>query len=95
MLKSMREGMKPVMWAVAIAFVASLFILGAGTLTKIFQKDKEESVLIVNGTKIKEQDFAERWSFELTGLLRQYYAQTGTNPDEAAIFKFREQAANQ
>ncbi len=92
MLKSMREGMKPVMWAVAIAFVASLFILGAGTLTKIFQKDQDEAVLIVNGTKIKEQDFAERWSFELTALLRQYYEQTGANPDEMAISRFREQA---
>ncbi|MCP4231413.1 MAG: hypothetical protein GY771_14865 [bacterium] len=92
MLKSMREGMKPVMWAVAIAFVASLFILGAGTLTKIFQKEKDEAVLIVNGTKIKEQDFADRWSFELMALLRQYYNQTGGNPDEATIAKFQEQA---
>ncbi len=92
MLKSMREGMKPVMWAVAIAFVASLFILGAGTLTKIFQGDEDKSVLVVNGTTIDELEFGERWSFELTSLLRQYYEQTGGTPDEATIGRFREQA---
>ena len=57
-IKGMREGMKPVMWAVAAAFVASLFFVGATTLRKIIRGEgRGPTVVEVAGKKIGEEDF--------------------------------------
>jgi len=57
-IKGMREGMKPVMWAVAAAFVASLFFVGATTLRKIIRGEGRGPVIVeVAGKKIGQEDF--------------------------------------
>lgn len=57
-IKGMREGMKPVMWAVAAAFVASLFFVGATTLRKIVRGETHGPVIVeVDGTKIGQTEF--------------------------------------
>lgn len=50
--------MKPVMWAVAAAFVASLFFVGATTLRKIIRGEgRGPTVVEVAGKKIGQEDF--------------------------------------
>jgi peptidyl-prolyl cis-trans isomerase D len=55
-MKSMREGMKSVMWAVAIAFVASLFFVGANTLRKLIG-GHSSAVLVIDGRRIEPAQF--------------------------------------
>jgi peptidyl-prolyl cis-trans isomerase D len=57
-IKGMREGMKPVMWAVAVAFVASLFFVGATTLRKIVRGETHGPTIVeVDGKKIGQGEF--------------------------------------
>jgi peptidyl-prolyl cis-trans isomerase D len=57
-IKGMREGMKPVMWAVAAAFVASLFFVGATTLRKLIRGEGHGPTIVeVGGKKIGQEDF--------------------------------------
>ncbi len=57
-IRSMREGMKPVMWAVAVAFVASLFFVGATTLRKIMRGETHGPTIVeVDGKKIGQGEF--------------------------------------
>ncbi len=54
----MREGMKPVMWAVAVAFVASLFFVGATTLRKIVRGETAGATIVeIDGKKIGQNEF--------------------------------------
>jgi peptidyl-prolyl cis-trans isomerase D len=49
----MREGMRPVMWAVAVAFIASLFFVGATALRKIIRGEGQGPMVVeINGKKI-------------------------------------------
>jgi len=64
-MKGMREGMKPVMWAVAIAFVASLFFVGASTMRKIIRQDQGPAVVVVDGKRINEEEFNRVYLREL------------------------------
>ncbi|UCE27524.1 MAG: peptidyl-prolyl cis-trans isomerase [Candidatus Coatesbacteria bacterium] len=72
MLKSMREGMKPVMWGVAVAFVGALFLGGAVTLTNIIGGDKAKVVMSVNGRNIEVDEFRSRYYRELRAILDEY-----------------------
>jgi peptidyl-prolyl cis-trans isomerase D len=57
-IKGMREGMKPVMWAVAVAFVASLFFVGATTLRKIVRGETHGATIVeIDGKKIGQNEF--------------------------------------
>ncbi len=57
-IKGMREGMKPVMWAVAVAFVASLFFVGVTTLRKILRGETKGPVVVeIDDKKIGQNDF--------------------------------------
>lgn len=54
----MREGMKPVMWAVAVAFVASLFFVGATTLRRIVRGETAGATIVeIDGKKIGQNEF--------------------------------------
>jgi peptidyl-prolyl cis-trans isomerase D len=54
----MREGMKPVMWAVAVAFVASLFFVGVTTLRKILRGETHGPVIVeIDDRKIGQNEF--------------------------------------
>jgi len=65
-IKGMREGMKPVMWAVAVAFVASLFFVGATTLRKIIRGEGRGPVIVeVAGKKIGQEDFEPVFNREM------------------------------
>jgi peptidyl-prolyl cis-trans isomerase D len=72
MLKNMREGMKPVMWGVAVAFVGALFLGGAVTITNIIGGDKAKVVMSVDGRNIDVNEFRPRYYRELRGLLEEY-----------------------
>jgi peptidyl-prolyl cis-trans isomerase D len=57
-IKGMREGMKPVMWAVAAAFVASLFFVGVTTLRKILRGETKGPVIVeIDDRKIGQAEF--------------------------------------
>ena len=47
-LRKLRKTMKPVIWAVTIAFVISIFFIGAGSL----RGGKSQEAIKVNGKKI-------------------------------------------
>lgn len=64
-MKGMREGMKPVMWAVAVAFVASLFFVGASTMRKIIRQDQGPAVVVIDGKRISEEEFNRVYLREL------------------------------
>lgn len=65
-IKGMRQGMKPVMWAVAIAFVASLFFVGATALRKIVVGEGRGAVIVeVAGKKIGQEDFEPVFNREM------------------------------
>ncbi len=67
-IKGMREGMKPVMWAVAVAFVVSLFYLGATTFRKALRGEGRGAVVVeIDGKKIGQEDF-ERIFYREMGL---------------------------
>jgi peptidyl-prolyl cis-trans isomerase D len=72
MLKNMREGMKPVMWGVAVAFVGALFLGGAVTMTNIIRGDKAKVVMSVNGRRIEVDEFRLRYYRELRAILEEY-----------------------
>ena len=72
-LKSMREGMKPVMWAVAAAFVLSLFFVGATTLRKILGGGEGgPAVLVIDGKKIGQKQFEKVFYREMGLRFRKY-----------------------
>lgn len=56
-MQSMREGMKSVLWIVAIAFVASLFFVGVTTLRKLIGAGKEGAVVVVDGKAVSSEAF--------------------------------------
>jgi peptidyl-prolyl cis-trans isomerase D len=57
-IKGMREGMKPVMWAVAAAFVASLFFVGMTTVRKILRGETNGPTIVeIDGKKIGQNEF--------------------------------------
>lgn len=93
MLKSIREGMKPVMWAVAVAFVGALFLGGTVTLTNIIKGDKAKIVMSVNGHSIKVDEFRPRYYRELRALL-DTYRESGKdrNIDELAMEQIENEA---
>ncbi len=69
----MREGMKPVMWAVAAAFVASLFFVGATTLRKIIRGESGgAAIVVIDGKKVGQQAFETVFFRELQLRLRDY-----------------------
>jgi peptidyl-prolyl cis-trans isomerase D len=72
MLKNIREGMKPVMWAVAVAFVGALFIGGTGTLINIMKGDKAKVIMSVNERNISVDEFRPRYYRELRAILEEY-----------------------
>jgi len=72
MLRNMREGMKPVMWGVAVAFVGALFIGGAVTFTNIIRGDKAKVVMTVNGRSIEVDEFRSRYYRDLRVILKEY-----------------------
>jgi peptidyl-prolyl cis-trans isomerase D len=62
----MREGMKPVMWLVAAAFVASLFFVGVTTLRKLIRGEGRGAIIVeVAGKKIGQEDFEPVYQREL------------------------------
>ncbi|NIT36712.1 MAG: hypothetical protein GTN49_09455 [candidate division Zixibacteria bacterium] len=72
-IKGMREGMKPVMWAVAVAFVASLFFVGVTTLRKILRGESRGPVVVeIDGNKIGQEDF-ERIFYREMGLRYRHF----------------------
>ncbi len=57
-IRKIREGMKPVMWAVAVAFVASLFFVGASTLRRIVGGETHGPTIVeIDGKKIGQSEF--------------------------------------
>jgi peptidyl-prolyl cis-trans isomerase D len=69
----MREGMRPVMWAVAVAFVASLFFVGATTLRKIIRGESSGPVIIdINGRKIGQAEFEQVFGREMRMRYQRY-----------------------
>lgn len=59
MLKDMREGMKPVMWVVAIAFVGATFLWGASTGISILRERKLNTVAEVGSKTVNVDEFME------------------------------------
>ncbi len=65
-IRKMREGMKPVMWAVAVAFVASLFFVGARTLREIMRGETAGATIVeIDGKKIGQGEFEPIFSREM------------------------------
>lgn len=75
-MRGMREGMKPVMWAVAAAFVLSLTFVGATTLRKIIRGEQQgPAVVIIDGRKVSQREFEEAFVRELRLRYRRYQQQ--------------------
>jgi peptidyl-prolyl cis-trans isomerase D len=93
MLRNMREGMKPVMWGVAVAFVGALFIGGAVTFTNIIRGDKAKVVMSVNGRSIEVDEFRSRYYTELRMILKEYRESGGDREmDELATKEIEDEA---
>jgi peptidyl-prolyl cis-trans isomerase D len=72
-IKGMREGMKPVMWVVAVVFVASLFFVGVTTLRKTLRGEgRGPAVVEIDGDKIGQEDF-ERIFYREMGLRYRHF----------------------
>lgn len=79
-IRSMREGMKPVMWAVAVAFVASLFFVGVTTLRKILRGETGgQTIVEIDGRKIGQNEFEPIFYREMR-LRYQRYQREGQRP---------------
>ena len=79
-IKGMREGMKPVMWAVAIAFAASLFFVGATALRKIVRGEGRGAIIVeVGGKKVGQEDFEPIFNREMR-LRYQRHQRESTRP---------------
>jgi len=57
MLQGIREGMKPVMWIVIIAFVGAIFLWGASTGVKLLGEKKKSKIAIVGSHSINRDEF--------------------------------------
>ena len=57
MLRGIREGMKPIMWVVIIAFVGAIFLWGASTGIKLFTERRASTIAKVDGEAIKRDEF--------------------------------------
>jgi len=57
MLQGIREGMKPVMWIVIIAFVGAIFLWGASTGVKLLTEKKASKIAVVGGHSINRDEF--------------------------------------
>ncbi len=64
-MQSMREGMKSVMWIVALAFVASLFFVGVNTLRKLIGGEGGPAVVVVDGKRVGTEEFNAVYDREL------------------------------
>jgi peptidyl-prolyl cis-trans isomerase D len=79
MLKSMREGMKPVMWIVAIAFVGAIFLWGASTGVKLMGEHKQKILAQVRKDTVEKDEFMDYLSMEYYITKAQYQQTYGQN----------------
>lgn len=94
-MRSMREGMKPVMWAVAAAFVLSLFFVGATTLRKVFRGEGGggPAVVVIDGRRIDQKEFEASFARELALRYRRYQQQEKKTMTEDQERDFRLETA--
>jgi peptidyl-prolyl cis-trans isomerase D len=91
----MREGMKPVMWAVAVAFVASLFFVGATTLRKIVRGETHGPTIVeIDGKKIGPSEFEPIFYREMRLRYRRMQGESQSPLTEAAERDLRLSTAN-
>ncbi|MGQ9705507.1 MAG: SurA N-terminal domain-containing protein [bacterium] len=57
MLQGIREGMKPIMWVVIIAFVGAIFLWGASTGIRLLTERRASKLAIVGGHSINRDEF--------------------------------------
>ena len=92
-MQSMREGMKSVLWIVAIAFVASLFFVGVTTLRKLIGGGKEGAVVVVEGKAVSPEAFDVTFKRELMLRYRKIQEQKKTALGEEEERELRMTAA--
>jgi len=79
MLKSMREGMKPVMWIVAIAFVGAIFLWGASTSVKLLGEHKQNVMAQLGKDTVEKDEFMDYLAMEYYITRTQYEQIYGQN----------------
>ncbi len=94
-IKGMREGMKPVMWAVAVAFVASLFFVGVTTLRKTLRGESRGPVVVeIDGNKIGQEDFERIFYREMGVRYRRFQRESNRAPTQEEERALRVTTAN-
>ena len=87
--------MKPVMWAVAVAFVASLFFVGVTTLRKILRGESGgPTVVEIDGRKIGQEEFEPIFYREMRLRYQRYRGESQRPLTEAAERDLRLASAN-
>jgi peptidyl-prolyl cis-trans isomerase D len=93
MLQGIREGMKPVMWIVIIAFVGAIFLWGASTGVKLLTEKKASKIAVVGGHSINRDEFFVEMEREYTMELKETRKQFKGNITEDMDKNIRMMAA--